>query len=430
MVQTEFEPSYGDVCSHSMNKHRLSAFLDVHAQSIVWGLIGLVLVAGAIYAWWLGDRLRYIDEQDYFTLAENLIRFRAFTSDGIHPAAFRPPGYPFFLAALRIFGAPIFALRMLNFLALAGIIMLLQCLSLRLFQNRSISMVTAALPLCYPVLFYTAGALYPQIIGAFLLLFVMFILSNGKITTGQLLLAGVATSGLILIIPAMGFIVPVFALWVWLRRHSHHWRDAILISIIGLLLPAVWSVRNRVLFSEWVFVSANSGLNLFLGNSEGTTPNSGVNVPHADLDTQTATMNDVQRDGIFRDAGQDWIQAHPTRAAVLYLQKLLNHFNYRNDLFTQTESSSANDAVMFATFYPLLTLATMRLLFSHRLPITTTEGLVVIIYVLGALTTAVFFTRIRFRLPFDVLLFIMVSGLLAQVQKSTRHTRRVLSLPK
>lgn len=400
-----------------MNKNRLVTLIDTHARSIIWFLIGLVLFAGAVYAFLLGDKLRYIDEQDYFTLAENLIWFRAFTTDGIHPAAFRPPGYPFLLAALRALGAPIFVLRMLNFLALAGIMLLLQRLTLRLFQSRSISVIAAALPLCYPVLFYTAGALYPQIIGAFLLLLVLLFVAQAPATLAGILMAGVALSWLILIIPAMAFVLPVFAVWL-LRQQHNRWHNAVLLVVIGLLLPVAWSVRNRLVFGEWVFVSANSGFNLFLGNSGGATPNSGANTPRGDLDVQTAILDDVQRDRAFREASLRWISNNPTHAASLYVQKVINHFNYRNELVTQVESSTTNDIIMLTTFYPLLVLSLARLLLMRRWPMTSTEWIVVVIYVLGAITTAIFFTRIRFRLPFDVLLFIMVSGLLAQTKKA------------
>ena len=164
-----------------MTLTRLIVFFDVHAQKLTWILASLTVVAGGFYSLWLGERLRYIDERDYFTLAENLLQFRAYSSDGINPSAFRPPGYPMLLAAMRLLGAPIFMLRMLNFVALAAIVVLLQRWTVRLFQHRGISVVAAGLPLCYPVLFYTAGALYPQIIAAFLLLVLVERLSRVSI---------------------------------------------------------------------------------------------------------------------------------------------------------------------------------------------------------------------------------------------------------
>lgn len=402
-----------------MTLTRLIVFFDVHAQKLTWILAGLTVVAGGFYSLWLGERLRYIDERDYFTLAENLLQFRAYSSDGINPSAFRPPGYPMLLAAMRLLGAPIFMLRMLNFVALAAIVVLLQRWTVRLFQHRGISVVAAGLPLCYPVLFYTAGALYPQIIAAFLLLVLVERLSRVSIAIrfAHIVQIGLISSLLLLMIPAVSFVLPVLAIWLGFQRHR---KEAVLLCMVGFLLPAAWSIRNRVVFGEWVYISANSGFNLYLGNSADTTPNSGTNVARGSLDAETIALNDVQRDHAFRDAGLDWIRNNPQRAAVLYTQKILNYFNFRNELATQSESSSTNDILMFATYYPLLALVLARLVLARRSPLTTTEWVIIIIYLLNALTTAIFFTRIRFRLPFDMLLFVMVAGLLAAAQKKSQ----------
>lgn len=59
---------------------------------------------------------------------------------------------------------------------------------------------------------------------------------------------------------------------------------------------------------------------------------------------------------------------------------------------------------MLVTYYPLLALMLLRLMLRRRVPVSPFEGYLLALYLLGALVQAVFFTRIRFRVPFDLLL--------------------------
>ena len=99
-----------------------------------------------------------------------------------------------------------------------------------------------------------------------------------------------------------------------------------------------------------------------------------------------------------------WRAAHPGDAIRLYFRKVLNYFNFRNELFVRTESSTWRDAVQFLAYYPLLLAVLARLVMLKRFPMTPGEGLLYLLYFGNALLSAVFFTRMRFRMPFDFLL--------------------------
>ncbi len=59
---------------------------------------------------------------------------------------------------------------------------------------------------------------------------------------------------------------------------------------------------------------------------------------------------------------------------------------------------------MFVTYYPLLACLILRLFHARRIPLSPVERLFVIIYFASALFHALFVPRIRFRLPYDVIL--------------------------
>ena len=95
---------------------------------------------------------------------------------------------------------------------------------------------------------------------------------------------------------------------------------------------------------------------------------------------------------------------NPVRWAKLYGLKFLNYFNYRNTLATRNETSRVRDWIMLVAYGSLLGLAALRLGMHGRWPLSQYEKFAYLLYVLNGAFSALFFTRIRFRIPFDFLL--------------------------
>lgn len=70
---------------------------------------------------------------------------------------------------------------------------------------------------------------------------------------------------------------------------------------------------------------------------------------------------------------------------------------------------------MLVTYVPLLVLLVVRLALFKRWRVQSWEWLFLSTYVLSGLAYAVFFTRIRFRVPFDLLLICLVAHLIGSV---------------
>jgi len=122
-------------------------------------------------------------------------------------------------------------------------------------------------------------------------------------------------------------------------------------------------------------------------------------------------LDEFQTDNYFRQAALTWIRQNPTRALVLYLKKTANFFNLYNSYApgTKAEASPAKQVVMGASYILLLGLLAWRLAEAKRFPLLPREKLFLIVYVLTAFTMAIFFTRIRHRLPYDYLVVAIVA---------------------
>jgi len=406
-------------------------------------LLSIFILGGVLYSMYLGNTLRYPDEQEYYTISRHLLHSQRYSLDGLTSTTARPPFYPFVLSALGLFKAQVFHLRILNFVALAASALILG----RIVKKQTLrdsGLLALILVICYPVLFYTAGTLYPQTIGALLLLTSIFLLINSIAARSIPYIAGLIFGCLILTIPS--FILTLLCLTVFLliigpdrltleqidvRGHIplvqeskalSSTRIICIFSIIAIIPAIMWSIRNYSVTGRLVFVSSNSGLNLLLGNSENTTPNSGVNVDISKYTAQTTSVDEVDRDKFYGVKAIEWIENNKVPALKLYILKALNYFNYHNQLYVQSESSSLRDILMFITYYPLLSLLFIRILLMKYFPLSAIEKLFIFLYLTNALISAIFFTRVRFRLPFDFLLIGLVVTSLerARLYYSTR----------
>ena len=176
---------------------------------LVFSLV-LVLFGGFIYSCILKDRLRFSDETHYLALANNMINHATYSSrpEGTVPTAFHPPGYALILAALLIMKGGILSMRMLNFAALACCMLFL----VRMLKRHG--SITGArwvpvMVLCYPVLFFTAGTLYPQIIATALFLLILSMLDASGLTPMRALTIGMLSGSLLLISPNFILVAPL-----------------------------------------------------------------------------------------------------------------------------------------------------------------------------------------------------------------------------
>lgn len=395
---------------------KLVRFLRRHARPILAGVLLLQVVGGSLYSVWLGEEILFADESDYMRLAANLSEARRYSWNGVVPTAFRPPGYPFILSLGHALGAQLVHFRILNFLALATATYLLHRL-LRESNQLLGAAISGLLVLGYPVLFYAAGTLFPQTIATTLLLGFLLLIIGRRPSWTKSVVAGLMLGYAILMVPLFLFtsiVIPGYALW----KRTPSLGNAIVAVACSVLVFGLWTLRNYLAFDRFVFISSNSGYNLLLGNMPASSPNAGVTEELTEYyfsGGRELGLDEVDRDNHFRAEVVDYLVENPFRAGGFYLLKVLNYFNFRNELRTEGESGALRDFVMLVTYGSLLLLMLTRLVLARRYPLSSFEQLATALYLASALASAVFFTRIRFRLPFDFLLIGTVACFLGQV---------------
>jgi hypothetical protein len=385
----------------------------------IGGLALLLLCAGSL-DWISGDQLTYSDERDYATLAQSLLHRGTFAYANGAPIVSRPPGYPVVIAAIySVIERPV-AVKIANALFLALATFVLGLLAGRL-DPRAPALVPY-LVLAYPLLLYAAGTLYPQILACLLLAVVVMLITRQHAKVTDCVFAGIAYGALILAVPYFLALLPLLAGYVFIRGPGSKRRTAVLATALVLASAVVvtpWTLRNYLVFHTFVPVSANNGYNLFVGNSPETTPNSGLNVPVLKLCNHLRShMTETDFDAAFRQCALDWISANPAAAAQLYLGKLVNYFNYRNEIATAGQDTGWREWLVFFTYYPLLLLVLIRAALFRRFPFERAEILIYLLYFLNACASALFFTRLRFRIPFDFLLIAIEAGFICRCWES------------
>jgi 4-amino-4-deoxy-L-arabinose transferase-like glycosyltransferase len=384
---------------------KIPELLERYATQIATTASILVLLGGIFYSLSQGEYLRYPDERDYATLANNLVRYKAYTLDGASHTAYRPPGYPLILSVMAAANLSTTHMRMLNFVLLSCSILMLYSILKNLHSKLS-GGIAAVLVLGYPVLFYAAGMLVPQTLEAFLLLLAMkLILARRRPVLLRYSLAGGVLGLQVLAIPSSIFLLGIFPLWFLWRSRSFSAFGYSLALLFGAgVIVAPWTIRNYQVFGKLVLVSTNSGANLLLGNNENTTPEGGATIRMDRYWQMLKGLNEAQQDSLLSAKAIQFITSNKIHSIKMYLLKFLNYFNFRNELGTREESNRLNDFIVLVTYGPLLILLLLRLALVRKFPIKSEELLFLVIYFGSALFFAIYFTRIRFRMPFDFLM--------------------------
>jgi hypothetical protein len=170
-------------------------------------------------------------------------------------------------------------------------------------------------------------------------------------------------------------------------------------------------------------VSTNDGVNLLLGNSPHATAGSSRNTDISSYEAIAVQrkFGEVTLDRYYTQQALLWAKDNPGRAATLYAEKVANNFSFTDDLVTSGQHSSAQDLISGLTYYPILLLALARIALFRRFPLHPTEKLLIGVIAVNVLLLAVFFTRLRFRVPLDGLTIVLaastVTHLLAARQK-------------
>ena len=242
--------------------------LSVRNQLILAALSGLVLRLISllfVHPSLTSDPLIYHD------LARSLIENGTYALDG-RATAYRPPGYPFFLAGIgSLTGSFVFPARIVQSLLDVMSCLLLYRLGKKLYSNRE-GVVAAAI-----LAVYIPGLLYSQTLFAETLFTFLFLILLNTITTesqgvkrslkqGVILGLCVFVKPLMILFPCVMFLWELFTGETVARSAGR----TLLTSLVMIVVISPWVMRNRMVFGEWLFTT-NGGINFWIGNNPRAT---------------------------------------------------------------------------------------------------------------------------------------------------------------
>lgn len=390
--------------------------------------MGVLVAVGVTMAVRDGSRIKSPDERTLLDLGGNVARHWAFAHTNrpdvedfdpalpvgaLRPTAYRAPGYVWFQVPFLWMGGEHVLLRVANVVLLALTLWLLHGLVVRR-AGRFAGLVSVVLVLLYPVLLYAAGTLYPQTLSAFLLVAAVRQLDGlgREAPMYRFALLGLTLGALVLTVPIHLLLLPVVAAWMLVaRRGTVRQITLTLVAVAGVVGP--WVLRNCLVLGAVVGIATSSGFNLLAGNGPYVRVDQGsgdLRWPRG-VREQVAGRGEVERDRIFTRAALRWMVENPGQAAWLYLRKLLYWFAPTNPLVSDrmpggpgTGPLMFRTAVMVLGYGLLMSIGIVRLALARRDRLTPLEVLLLALYVGGGMAYAVYFSRIRFRLPFDWLL--------------------------
>lgn len=305
------------------HRERLS-LLGIFLLALVVRLL-FIIVTG------LSDAPTY-DGIGYDIRAMNLLQGKGYVRGDL-PTAFRPPGYPLFLAGVYgLFGHRYWAVRLVQVLIDAATCILFYFVVKKLFDRR-VGFVAALGLSLYPLQIYMVGQFYSETLSFFfqmLILWLATLLPERK-HVGVSLMMGLLLGATTLTRPTATLWIPLMLLWVLYVSLKAKEVARIALVVLGLLLAfGPWTVRNYLVFRAFIPISSLGGVGVWTGNNPlseggGMLPDErtwgGKDYPeHGWYGWEGLT--EVQSNQRFLEKGITWIRENPGDFLMLVPRKL------------------------------------------------------------------------------------------------------------
>lgn len=285
------------------------------------------------------------DFKRYYDVAANFAQEGALAYRGA-PFISQGVTFPLFLGCVfKVAGVGVTQAKVANFLVSAGMLIAFAILARSRDWRPSAVLAAVAVAAFHPGLLTYHAVLGTEMLS--LLLVVLSLLAVDSASRRSSIAAGAAYGLFALSRPQFLPVLPVYAAIRSIRGRVSRRHAAIALVAFALVLTP-WMVRNRVVFGEWIPVSANSGYGLMVNNNSanresGWMPLSEIDLPPearasfarqgagwffepGDEDEKMLRWMPAQ-DRLARKVGFDWIVTHPSEFARLALLRLHSAFS-------------------------------------------------------------------------------------------------------
>jgi 4-amino-4-deoxy-L-arabinose transferase-like glycosyltransferase len=405
-------------------------------------LLILILVAAVLVripvAFLMGDQVTELpgiqDQVSYDALARSLLDGRGYSfTNNWYP--FTPPNtptahwsflYPLYLAGTyAITGYHPLAARLLQG-ALGGALVCFLAYKIgRRVADENTGLVAAGLAAVYGYLIYYNVALMTETFSVVLILLTLYLSLELKENPTPMRWVGL---GLVLGLAALlRQTVLLFApfLFVWLflelRARGIRWWYFALPVVIIFLVISPWTLRNYLVYREFLLLNSNAGYALYASNnpSLGTDwRNELVVVP---VPEELRGQNEAQMDRALTQKGLEFILADPKRYLLLTLNKSLEYVRFWPSS-DSSRISNLNRVLSFGLYLPFMVIGL-------GLSISRWRNFVPL-YLFMIIHTGIHllsWPSPRYRLPVDALLMVFAGLTLIELAKQLKARRRRLS---
>jgi len=278
------------------------------------------------------------DAARYDQLAMGIIEGKGFQKDG-EPIAWRGPIYPYFLAGMyKVFGHNYEAVYKMQAVFGALLCVVMFFIGLLVF-NATVGFIAGLFTGIYgPFIYYLdyggpgflmSEGMFTFFIAILVYFLVQYVRTNAnkyKVLSGVMLAIAALTR------PAMIAFIPFLGLWL-LYVHWKSWRnlvrDGVIIFGFFFLTISPWTIRNYMVFHEFILISNEAGDIFLYGNHPKAS--GGIYWVASDLEKQPEKVSGLTETQIKRDKyreGLNYLMADPGRIPYLILKKLMVNWNF------------------------------------------------------------------------------------------------------
>ncbi|UCH79351.1 MAG: glycosyltransferase family 39 protein [Candidatus Coatesbacteria bacterium] len=269
------------------------------------------------------------DEQYYHGLARSLAAGQGYTAGGT-PVAYWPVGYPALVAAFyAVLGSHYFPVILFQALLGAAAAAGLAWVG-REFVSEGGARAAGLILALWPNQFAYAARLFPAVVLAFAVVALAYLYTRGRkpwVTAAAAgLVNGVAAllAPVTLVLPAAALASDLFRRVGWLKVLG---RVALLI-FVAAVVAAPWALRNWRLYGEFVGLSTNGGVNLWIGNNPNAT--GAYRYPTSRINPLFVTEGELERDRLGRELSWYFINHDREKFLMLALPKFV--YTYGADI--------------------------------------------------------------------------------------------------
>ncbi|TAN61326.1 hypothetical protein EPN16_03495, partial [bacterium] len=238
-------------------------------------ILALAFRLGAVLSMSPEQKVLKHDDNRYEQIAKAILKGEGFSKEG-KPIAWRGPVYPYFIAGVyKVFGSNPDIIRIIQAIAGSFLCLLVYLIGQTVFTQKTGLCAALLTALYQPFIHYLywggPGYLYTETL--FILFIALSVAALLRYARRQslmnMVLSGISLSLATMTKPTLAGFFPFLGLWLWYVKRPAFLkaaRDFLLIFMVFFCVALPWTIRNYIVFNEFIFISNESGDVFIKGN--------------------------------------------------------------------------------------------------------------------------------------------------------------------